>query len=237
LTADSGNLKLAQLAAVFFDFGDTLVGLSPTREELFTRAASAIGLTLDIAAVRLAYFTVDFHTKYSSVTVKDQDAFYRDYNAQLCAALGISSHLAKLQPALAVAFKNDKRWKLMDDAPGVLGRLRARNVPLALVANWDANLPALVERLGINSHFSAIVPSQAVGVEKPSPAIFQIALERLSLSVETQTILYVGNEYRADVLGARAAGLTPVLIDRNHFYPNADCRRFTSLAEWLKAME
>ena len=79
---------------------------------------------------------------------------------------------------------------------------------------------------GIQGFFSCIVSSQEAGVEKPNPAIFKQAIETLSLSVDSDGLLYVGNEYRADVLGARAAGLVPVLIDRDEDYPHADCIRF-----------
>src|SRR5205823_2261742 len=107
----------------------------------------------------------------------------------------------------------------------------------ALVANWDSKLSLLTEQLGILDVFSLIVPSQSAGVEKPDAAIFRRAADALSLSVEAERILYVGNEYRADVLGARAAGLIPVLIDRNQLYPHADCPRFNSLLQWLEGYD
>jgi putative hydrolase of the HAD superfamily len=226
-------LKLREVDAVFFDFGETLATLAPAKEELFIQAARSIGLELELETVRSAYRIVDFHNKYSSVKVKDRDAFYQHYNDQLAEALGVSSHLARLQPALTKQFSKEKKWKLFEEAPRVLNCLRQQNLPLALVANWDSNLLDLVERLGIRQEFSSIVSSQAAGVEKPDPAIFLRAVDELSLSVKTHRILYVGNEYRADVMGARAAGLTPVLVDRNGFYNHADCPRFVSLQAWL----
>ena len=45
--------------------------------------------------------------------------------------------------------------------------------------------------------------------------------------------LYIGNEYIADVVGAREAGLTPVLIDRNNRLPAADCWRIRALADLI----
>lgn len=228
---------MREVKAVFFDFGDTLATLSPSRDELFICAARSIELQLEIEAVKRAYQIVDFHNKYSSVHVRDRDAFYRHYNEQLAEALGISSHLGRLQPALVAQFSKEKKWKLFEEAPQVLGRLRQQGLPLALVANWDSNLSDLVDQLGIRQEFLSIVSSQAAGVEKPDPAIFLRAVEDLSLSVETDRILHVGNEYRADVIGARAAGLTPVLIDRSSLYHHADCLRFTSLLGLLDSNE
>jgi len=235
--ANLPSLKLMAVKAVLFDFGDTLVTLSPAKEELFASAARSVGLKLGPAAVKRAYQIVDFHNKYSSVQIPNRDTFYENYNEQVCEALGISSYFGKLRPALTAQFKQHKSWKLIEDAAEVLRRLHERGLPLALVANWDANLSSLAAQLGIKHFFSVIVPSQEVGAEKPDPAIFQRTLDHLSLSAGTGQIVYVGNEYRADVMGARAAGLIPVLIDRSGVYQHADCLRFSSLLEWLEAME
>jgi putative hydrolase of the HAD superfamily len=237
IPTDTCELRLIEVDAVFFDFGETLATLAPSKEELFIQAARSVGLQLELETVRYAYTIVDFHNKYSSLHVSNREGFYDNYNKQLAEALGVSTHLARLQPALAAQFSKDKKWKLFDEAPQVLGRLRRQNLPLALVANWDSNLSGLVEQLGIRQEFSTIVSSQTAGVEKPDPAIFLRAVDELSLSVETDRILYVGNEYRADVIGARGAGLTPVLIDRNSLFNHADCLRFTSLLRWLDSME
>lgn len=222
--------------AVLFDCGDTLVRHSPAKEEIFISTARSLGLELGLAAVKRAYQIVDFHNKYSSVHVTNREGFYQDYNEQLCEALGVSSYFGKLHPVLTAEFKQHKSWQLIEDAAEVLGRLHERGLPLGLVANWDANLSSLAEQLGIKQFFSVIVSSQEVGVEKPDPAIFQHALDQMSLSAKIDQILYVGNEYRADVLGARAAGLTPVLIDRSGVYRSADCLRFSTLLEWFETM-
>ncbi len=237
LQSDVAEVKLSAIAAVFFDFGETLATLAPSKEEIFIKAACSVGLDLDIKSVRRAYQIVDFHNKYSSVHVNDHDGFYQHYNEQLCEALGISSHVAELVPALAARFRQEKSWKLIEDVLPVLSRLNDSGVPMALVANWDSNLSSLVEQLGVRQFFLSIVSSREAGAEKPDPAIFRLALQRLSLLDARQPILYVGNEYRADVLGPRAVGLTPVLIDRSSSYPNADCLRFTSLLKWLEAMQ
>ena len=229
------NPNLAHVQAVFFDFGETLASLNPGKEALFIKAARSIGLELELEAVRRAYQIVDFHNKYSSVTVTDRVGFYDNYNRQLADALGISSHFERLGPALSEHFRLEKHWCLFDDTTAALSRVQALGRPLAMVANWDKNLPTLLEGLGISAYFSCVVASAAVGVEKPDPAIFRLALAELSLSAP-QHVLYVGNEYRADVMGARAAGLTPVLIDRYALYPHADCHHFASLSEWSEAM-
>ena len=227
---------LTNIDAVLFDFGETLVTLKPSREEIFVRAAQSIGVKLEEDSVRRAYQLVDFGNKYSSVNTRDKDDFYRTYNSQLCDALGIAGHFDKLNPILLARFEKEKEWVLTNDAKELLTELHNRNLKLGIVANWDSHLSSLAERLGIKNYFSLIVASQEVGVEKPDPAIFQIALARLSLSESPGRVLYVGNEYRADVMGSRAAGLIPVLIDWANLYPHADCAKFRSLSAFREAL-
>jgi putative hydrolase of the HAD superfamily len=91
--------------------------------------------------------------------------------------------------------------------PGVreaLEQLRAAGLRLAVVSNWDVGLGGHLDRLGLGSSFEAVVTSAEVGAEKPDPAIFRLALERLGLPAAR--VLHVGDD-EADELGARAAGL------------------------------
>jgi putative hydrolase of the HAD superfamily len=226
---------LENIDAVLFDCGETLVTLKPSREEIFVRAALSIGVELEVDSVRRAYQLVDFGNKYSSVNTRHKDEFYRNYNSQLCDALGISACFEELHPALYARFQKETAWTLIDAAEETLAELARRKLKLGIVANWDRQLVSLAERLGIKHYFSVIVASEEVGFEKPDPAIFRIALERLSLS-DTARVLYLGNEYRADVMGSRAAGLRPVLIDRANLYPHADCLRFRSLSAFQEAL-
>ena len=55
-------------------------------------------------------------------------------------------------------------------------------------------------------------PSGAVGVAKPNPAFFRMALDRAAVAPEDA--LMVGDSYRADVRGAWAAGMDAVWLDR-----------------------
>ncbi|GMU63981.1 MAG: hypothetical protein AMXMBFR36_02550 [Acidobacteriota bacterium] len=93
-----------------------------------------------------------------------------------------------------------------------LAALGEAGVRLAVISNFDERLPRLLERLDLASQFEVIVWSQAVGVEKPHPRIFETALERLG--VAPARALHVGDRAREDVEGALGAGLAALRIDR-----------------------
>jgi HAD superfamily hydrolase (TIGR01509 family) len=87
----------------------------------------------------------------------------------------------------------------------VLAALAAR-FPLAVLSNWPhaVTIDRFVEAAGWSDHFRAIVVSQRVGAIKPSPAIFAVAAD--ALAVPGARILHVGDDWYADVVGAKQVG-------------------------------
>ena len=112
--------------------------------------------------------------------------------------------------------------------PGALAGLRRLGLRLAVVSNSNGTLRAKLARLGLDASFDLMIDSCEVGVEKPDPGIFTLALERLGVSAGAA--LHVGDFYHIDVVGARAAGVDAWLIDAGGLYADADCPRFPSLA-------
>ncbi len=92
------------------------------------------------------------------------------------------------------------------DADAVLARLAGDGFSLAVLSNWPLadTIERYCERRGWTRHLRAIVVSQRVGTIKPHRAIFDHARERLDVAAER--ILHVGDDWAADVVGARQAG-------------------------------
>ena len=88
-------------------------------------------------------------------------------------------------------------------------------------------------RLRLTAALDAIFDSHDEGVEKPDPRLFRLALERTG--AEARTTVHVGDFYHVDVVGARAAGITPVLLDAADLYPDCDCMRVRSLTGLVEA--
>jgi HAD superfamily hydrolase (TIGR01509 family) len=94
----------------------------------------------------------------------------------------------------------------------VLTELSSR-MPLALVTNGAARLQrAKLVQTGIDDRFDVIVDSETVGVGKPAPEMFDVAL--LALGVIRGDTAMVGNDLGRDVAGARAAGVRPIWVHR-----------------------
>lgn len=98
------------------------------------------------------------------------------------------------------------------DALPALAALRALDLRIVCVSNWDCGLPSVLERVGLAASFDAVVASALVGARKPDPAIFEHALELAGCGAAEA--IHVGDT-SADVAGARAAGIDVLRIVRD----------------------
>jgi HAD superfamily hydrolase (TIGR01509 family) len=117
-----------------------------------------------------------------------------------------------------------------------LTRLRAAGVRVAVVSNSEGMLEQLFDEVGILRSIDVVVDSGIVGIEKPDPRIFQIALDRCG--VPPARAVHVGDNFATDVLGARAAGIRVALVDPfDHLAGrHADVPRVPGAAEIAQAI-
>ena len=96
-------------------------------------------------------------------------------------------------------------------AEEVLRALSDRGYALGIITNGPvANQEGKIHALGLSKWMKAVVVSQAVGLEKPDPAIFHLACRRLEVAPEEAW--HVGDHPQNDVIGARRAGLGEVWV-------------------------
>jgi HAD superfamily hydrolase (TIGR01509 family) len=126
-------------------------------------------------------------------------------------------------------------WELVpDDVGPALLALRERGLRLTVVSNANGTLCAHAERVGLRPLVDCVLDSSDLGVEKPDPRLFEIALERSG--AERDTTIHVGDLYEVDVVGARAAGIRGVLLDAAGLYDDVDCPRVRSLDDLVNAI-
>lgn len=122
----------------------------------------------------------------------------------------------------------------IEGTPEALRRLKAQGYRMAVVSNAEGRVAQDLAAAGYDGLFETVVDSFLVGIEKPDPAIFRIALERMGGSPESA--VFLGDVPSVDVEGARAAGIAPVLLDRHDLYADVDAPRLRSIEEfeaWL----
>ena len=126
-------------------------------------------------------------------------------------------------------------WETVrEEVPTVLAALRAHHFRLVVVSNANGTLRRALDRLRLTRAVDVVIDSHEEGVEKPDPRLFRIALERSG--ADPLTTIHVGDLYHVDVIGARAAGIRPVLLDTADLYADCDCPRVRSLAQLAAAL-
>jgi putative hydrolase of the HAD superfamily len=224
--------------AVFFDMGSTLSHQDPTREEVLAEFLTGKGHPTSLQTVRRALLDADIwwhewvaQVPYSERTDDARQKMRLEYRRVFLDALSLNSNDG-LRDALNDVFTTSimrRHNAIYADVMPTLRLLKERGLKLAIVSNWDLSLQSHCDDLGLTPLFDTIVGSLSVGHEKPDPVIFEIALGRLGLAAPQ--VVHVGDMYQSDVLGARRAGLTPVLLDRYDLQPDVDCLRVRTLGE------
>ncbi len=102
--------------------------------------------------------------------------------------------------------------KLEPESFSILLYLKSKGYKVGLITNgkeikqWEK-----LVRLGVYPFFDDVVTSESVGVEKPDPEIFEIAMNRLNVSPSAS--MMVGNNFEVDILGACKSGIQGMLIN------------------------
>lgn len=189
--------------AVFLDALGTLVELEPPWISLRDLVPAEVSDERLEAALRaeMAYYREHAQEGRDEASLAD----LRERCAALVSReLGVEIGVEELVSAI--------RLTAYPDAVPALGALRDRGLRLIAVSNWDCSLPGVLERCGLDGLLDGTVTSAEAGAPKPDPAIFIAALELAGC--EPDEALHVGDTFDEDVAGATAAGIRPLLIDR-----------------------
>jgi putative hydrolase of the HAD superfamily len=190
--------------AVFLDALGTLVELEPPWISLRDMVPAAISDEQLVQALKaeMAYYKEHAHEGRDEASLAE----LRERCAALVSGkLGMDVGVDELVAAI--------RFSAYPDAIPALSGLRDRGLRLVTVSNWDCSLPRVLDGCGLGELLDGTITSAEVGARKPDPAIFERALELAGC--EPGEALHVGDTAEEDVTGARAAGIRPLLIDRD----------------------
>lgn len=233
------ELQENQYKAVFFDAGGTLI-YAPL-EETFVDICAEHGVDLEIDRVDEAYKVfvredASFFKKNRDLASQDPVKFWNQCNKQMLEYLGVDGDTVAIAKQITDVFPTSSaiQWRFYSDVPNSLGELKEMGFVLGVISNFDPFLRDILARLDLAQYFNLIITSSEVGILKPDPEIFRLALGRVGLDAEDS--IYVGDAYYPDIVGATSAGLTPVLIDRDHNCGEVDCMKIFGLNELVSAL-
>ena len=157
-------------------------------------------------------------------------ALYVQYERILLKEAGIAADEPLVLGLLGKMQQSDMKLVLFDDVMPALTDLKGRRLILGLISNVDRDITSLLSQLGLTSLLKVVVTSQDAGFNKPQPEIFREALKQAG--TRAAEAIYVGDQYRIDVVGANQVGMKGVLLDRGgYFAETIDCPRLQSLTQ------
>lgn len=226
---------MAQYAYVVFDVGSTLMDF--TEPGPFRRFLQDMQPERHVSAAEGRAFFRRWSEIYRrrrgearglGAGVDDLSRYWRSVVAEACAILPQPEQAAD---ELWRRFDSGALQQLYSDTRPALSALRRRGMPLGIISNFRPDLENYLKRLRIRSYFRFVICSSLVGFAKPDRRIFDLAIQ--AAGVPAGQMIYVGDDLHDDVQGSRNAGMTPVLIDRGGWSPQADCLRISDLRQLL----
>ena len=229
--------------AVCFDMGYTLVWFYPSVEEIARQAWHDAGLDVTVEQLREAYSAVWEREDQDAATFTFPATEAYDHEAEarrrreLLYYLGHSDEelLRRYTARLAEIYGAPGALRLYDDVLPTLSSLQSAGYRLAIISNWSWNLKDRCSQVSIGSYFDVIMASAYAGCDKPNPDIFKQTLAQMGIAAARA--VHIGDRYETDVIGARAAGMDAIWLNRDGKPSDPDCTAVRDLRELLDLVE
>ena len=231
-----------QIRAICFDAGDTLIFDDPPLDQRIANALEGGGLVYYSAALPEAVRQMQRVglSLYLTGDALDSPQLVAQCTESLLQSLALPSTPSDVA-ALAGLFAAQPYRRVLDTGVlPLLTELKRRGFLLAIISDWEPDLPDVLSSLGVRHLFDCISVSSLVGATKPDARLFHHALD--CLNVPPDSALHVGDYAELDAVGARASGMSAVVYDRRGLYhvspPDIDFyfETFAALKSFLLAL-
>jgi putative hydrolase of the HAD superfamily len=207
---------------VFFDAVGTLFGVRGSVGQVYQEIARKYGVEVDAAILDRAFyesFKASTPCTFPGVDVLEipqlEVQWWNTIAQQTFDRAGVLNRFqdfSEFFSDLYYHFETAKPWFIYPDTIPTLEKLRSLNITLGILSNFDSRLYKVLRALELSDFFDSITISTEVGVAKPDPKIFAIALAKHNCKPENAW--HVGDSKQEDYEAANAAGLRGILLDR-----------------------
>ncbi len=212
--------RMAPPRVIFFDAADTLFHVKGSVGEVYLSLARKYGVTTDRDTIQEAFVKAFDAAPAPVFAAQDpqeikscERLWWFDVVHYVFYRVGMFEGFDEYFEEVFAYFARPDAWALYPETVSTLATLDAWGLALGIVSNFDSRLYEILIGLGIDRFFESVTISSVAGAAKPSPKIFQRALQKHG--VTAGEALHVGNSLRDDVRAAAAAGLWGVLLDRH----------------------
>ena len=232
------------IKAVFYDLDGTLRTSHPSPRDAFADQAACLGLAMTaedrLRATRWehCYFAESDEVRADRLAFPDSQAFWINYGRRQLIALGASAGIAE-ELALPLHQYMNEHYQpddiLMPGVHQALKMLKESGRILAVVSNRDEPYQDYLQEIGLWEYFDFSLAAGEVNSWKPDRGVFERALQ--IGAVKADETIYVGDNYYADIVGARNAGMKPVLLDVRGVFDRPGCPVIQSHTQLLDLLE
>jgi len=198
--------------AILLDSGNTLVFAD---RERMGRIYESAGVPWDGARFVEAELTAreNLARRVQEGHVGTEPHLWREYFLEIFRRTRVPTHVVdQVGDRLVQEHERDHLWTHVEDGTAeALEGLVQRGYRVGVISNADGRMEDVLVRAGLRELVEFVLDSQVVGMEKPDPAIFHAGADRMG--VPSRLCLYVGDLYPVDVVGARQAGMSALLLD------------------------
>ncbi|MFX1245473.1 MAG: HAD family hydrolase [Promethearchaeota archaeon] len=209
-----------KISSVFFDHGGTLFDYYPSNSVIWTKIAKRLGVTItpDDPRIQRGLRTQiqEFDKIDKDFRELSEDELHK-LNCSVLKAMGVDTEGSfEIVNEEFNTREQGRLFQIYPEAADTLRRIKQKGIKIGLISNIEMELVPKrrqsLQQHRIHQYFDAIILSAEVNAWKPDKEIFEIALRKIGERNPAQAI-HVGDSLRADVMGARNAGLIPVLFD------------------------
>lgn len=190
--------------AVIFDLFGTLIYKFPLQEHMHIlgKMASVVSVPPD-DFIRLWFDTFD---------ERGLGIFSIKTNVEhICRKIGVKPENDQIELAAHLNLEYAVRTiNPLPDAPQVLSYLKSQGYKIGLISNCSSSIPNILKNMPFAQMIDVALFSSLVGMQKPDPRIYHLAVEQLA--VEPKDCLYIGDGDSQELTGASKVGMQPVLL-------------------------
>ncbi|MDQ0901699.1 MULTISPECIES: HAD-IA family hydrolase [unclassified Paenibacillus] len=218
---------LQEYKMIYLDAGDTLLTI-PAAQTILKQYLQLRSVDRDEAhiselfteAFRLFYY-VNKQDNFVACSPDSDREFWVNLYKYVLHKLGIHEEWSEEEiytccHELYDIYTAPEYYELFDDVKPFLDGLKAQGFRIGIISNFAPTLKAILEDKGILHDFDPVIVSTEVGLEKPDPAIFQLALDKAGL--EAKDILYIGDHETNDIWAPNQVGIDAVRIIRYSYH-------------------
>ncbi|MBI4639124.1 MAG: HAD family hydrolase [Candidatus Tectomicrobia bacterium] len=198
---------MVKIRAVLFDYGGTLDSDGGHWLDRFQALYRQAGLAIEGEKIKEAFYKADgllpTYPGIRELSLQELIDLHVELQFQF---FGVDDRKSKR--SIAIHFASESAQTLKRNVK-ILARLKEK-FKLGLISNFYGNVEIICREFDLAPLLDLILDSSVVGVSKPDPKIFKIALERLALPPEEA--VYVGDSFERDMVAAKGVGLYTIWL-------------------------